>query len=100
MNPYRNAWIPPPEPRPRPSLGQRAVDFACGAGYAALTCIAVYAGASVVAACAGSSPQPSAADEAGVAAYAAAQEACIETAKTLEESKACRLAVRAKWGRK
>lgn len=50
--------------------------------------------------CAASSAQPSATQEAGVAAYAAEQEACITTAKTLEESKACRLAVRAKWGRK
>lgn len=45
-------------------------------------------------------PQPTPTQEAGVAAYAAEQEACITTAKTLEESQACRLAVRQKWGRK
>jgi hypothetical protein len=102
MSPYRTAWIPPPAPRPPWVVRAYPVVVR------ALSCFVAAFSFFVAAAlttetlegCKASSAQPSATQEAGLAAYAAEQEACITAAKTLADSQACRLAVRQKWGRK
>lgn len=97
MSIYRTAWIPPPEPC-APWIDRALAIAVSVLGYtvAGVSCAAAIALAEV--GCSGAQPSP--AQEAGVGAYAAEQEACITMAKTIEESRACRLAVRAKWGRK
>lgn len=45
-----------------------------------------------------SSPQPTAAQVAAEGAYGAALLKCVDDAKTLQESKACRARVDAEWG--
>lgn len=97
MSIYRTAWIPAPAPC-APWI-DRALPIAVSVlGYTVAGVSFAAAIALVEAGCGGAQPTPT--QEAGVAAYAAEQEACITTAKTLEESQACRLAVRQKWGRK
>lgn len=61
--------------------------------------LALFALGAIVSHCVGCGPrQPTAAQVAAEAAYGAALLQCVDQAKTLAESKACRARVDAEWG--
>lgn len=60
--------------------------------------LALFALAWIVAPCTGCSRPPTAAQAAAEGAYGAALLKCVDDAKTLAESKACRARVDAEWG--